>query len=326
MASPRSLRAQPRPPRARRRARILFAAAIAGILPVAAPAHAGESVPAAPASGLQERAGVELVLVPVSIRDAAGLPIAGLTREDFTLYENGVRQEVATFDREPTPVSILFGVDTSGSMDQYLTFVKAAAIRFVERIPRAFAVSLVSFADETTTHCGFSGDRKHLYYELDHLRADGGGTAILDATREAISAVARRPGRRAVVLFTDGEDNAVAPEERLRAEQTVVTGARASGVTVYYVGYGWVARTGMLDRIARATGGAYLAAGRERRITEAFDAIARTLDSQYTLGYVPRPGSPGEWRPIAVEVRRASVQVAARPGYLVPVPDPSLKP
>jgi hypothetical protein len=181
-----------------------------------------------PPGGLQERAGVELVLVPVSIRDTAGLPIAGLAREDFTLYESGAPQRIETFDREPTPVSVVIGVDTSGSMNQYLSFVKAAAIRFVERVPRVFAVSLASFAGETTLRCSFSESRNHLFYELDRLRADGGGTAILDATRDAIAAVARRPGRRALVLFTDGEENAVAPEERLRAEETVVREAPIS--------------------------------------------------------------------------------------------------
>jgi len=206
-------------------------------------------------------------------------------------------------------------------MESYLTFVKAAAIRFVERIPAVFAVSLVSFADETETRCAFAESRRHLLYELDRLRADGGGTAILDATREAIAAVARRPGRRAVVLFTDGEENAVPPEERDAAVEAVVRRARASDVTVYYVGYGWVTRSRMLEQVASATGGAYLAAGHERRITAAFDAIARALDSQYTLGYVPRPGRPGEWRPISVEVRRSPAQVAARKGYLVPSAD-----
>lgn len=282
---------------------------------------------AVPPGGFEERARVELVLVPVSIRDAAGVPVAGLTREDFTLYEDGVPQEIATFDREPTPVSIIFGVDTSGSMDQYLMFVKAAAIRFVERIPRVFAVSLVSFADETTTRCGFSESRKHLFYELDRLKADGGGTAIVGATREAIGAVARRPGRHAVVLFTDGEENTVAPEDRRQAAETVVREARAADVTVYYVGYGWVVHPQMLEKIATATGGSYLAAGHERKITEAFDGIAHALDSQYTLGYVPRPGPAGEWRPIAVEVRREPlVQIAARAGYLVPAPDPLVRP
>jgi len=103
------------------------------------------------------------------------------------------------------------------------------------------------------------------------------------------------------------------------AIQAVVRRARAADVTVYYVGYGWVAKTRMLERVSAQTGGVYLAAGRERKITEAFDAIARALDAQYTLGYVPRPGLPGEWRPIAVEVARTStVKVAARKGYLVP--------
>src|SRR5262249_34664121 len=187
MACPGLQRAQGRA-RGRGRRASLRAAALAGLV------SAGLAL-ASPPGGLEERARVELVLVPVSIRDAAGLPVPGLTREDFTLYENGIRQEIATFDRDPTPVSIVFGVDTSGSMDQYLTFVKAAAIRFVERIPRVFAVSLVSFADESTTRCDFTDSRKHLFYELDRLKADGSGTAIVGATREAIATVARRPGR-----------------------------------------------------------------------------------------------------------------------------------
>lgn len=307
--------------RTRRSWRRAGAALVVGAL-VAAGAASELAAPEirTPAPGAyQERGGVELVLVPVSVRGPDGLPIAGLSREDFTIYEDGMPQQIATFDREATPVSIVFGVDTSGSMDRYLSFVKAAAIRFVERIPRVFTVSLVSFSDETSTRCAFTDDRTHLYYELNRLRANGGGTAILDATREAITAVSRRPGRRAVVLFTDGEENAVPPQERRSAEETTVRAARAAGVTAYFVGYGWLARTPMLQRIASGTGGEYLTAGRERKITEAFDAIARTLDSQYTLGYVPRPGRPGEWRPIKVEVRRSPAAIASRAGYLVPV-------
>jgi len=289
----------------------------AGVLGVAPASGVGASPSLTPV-GFEERAGVELVLVPVSVRDPAGEPVAGLVQSDFTLYESGVKQEIATFDREAAPVSLVFGVDTSGSMHDYLEFVKAAAIRFVERVPPLFAVSLVSFADRTTTRTTFQDTRRHLYYELGQLRANGGGTAILDATLQAVDKVAQRPGRRAVVLFTDGEENTVAEEEREAAIQAVVRRARAADVTVYYVGYGWVAKTRMLETVAAQTGGVYLAAGRERKITEGFDAIARALDAQYTLGYVPRPGLPGEWRPIAVEVRRAPVKVAARKGYLVP--------
>src|SRR5262245_14165718 len=273
-------------------------------------------------TGLPERADVELVLVPVSIREPDGTPIAGLQREDFTLFEAGAPQEIATFDRDPTPVSIVFGVDTSGSMEPYLAFVKAAAIRFVQRIPPVFDVSLVSFADVTTRRCDFTKDRRHLYYELNTLRANGGATAILDATREAIAAVSRRPGRRAVVIFTDGEENAVEPEDIEAVEDRTIRAARAADVTVYYVGYGWVELPQMLEQVAAATGGEYLAAGRERKITQSFDAIARALDSQYTLGYVPRPGRPGEWRPIKVEVRHTPAQVVARAGYLVPASSP----
>lgn len=286
---------------------------------------AGASAPAAQGRITQtpavvERAAVELVLVPVSVHGPDGLPVRGLTREDFVLSEDGVRQETASFDAEPTPVSLVFGLDCSGSMDKYLPFVKAAAIRFVERLPRVFSVSLMPFADTAERGSEFTDNRDHIFYEINRQKANGGGTGLLDATRSAVASLRRRPGRRAVVIFTDGGENIVPEEEMSDAAAAVLLDARSAGAMVFYVGYGWVGRTDLLDRIAAGTGGQSVPAGSERRITEAFDRIARTLGSQYTLGYIPHPGRPGEWRPIRVEVRRPAVTVSARPGYLVAGP------
>lgn len=271
------------------------------------------------APSLQQRAGIELILVPVSVRDPSGLPVRGLSREDFLLFEDGVPRPIATFDSEATPVSLVFGLDCSGSMQRYFPFVKGAAVEFVRRLPPVFQISLLAFGKRPEPVGTFTFERSPLYYGIDRLRATGSGTALLDASRAAVNALRRRPGRRAVAIFTDGQDTVVPEEEQDAFASRVLSEARAAGVAFYYVGYGWIGRADLLERIAGGTGGEYLSAGGARRIAAAFDRIANTLDTQYTLGCeIGRAGQPGEWRSLRVEVRRPGVTVAARPGYALP--------
>lgn len=270
------------------------------------------------APGIQQRAEVELVLVPVSVLGPDGLTIRGLAREDFALYENGEAQPIVTFDPEPPPVSLVFGLDCSGSMDRIFPLVKAAAIRFVQRLPSFFSVGLLTFGDSIEMSCDFTLDRDHLFYELNRRRADGSVTPLLGASLSAIEALRSRPGRRAAALFTDGEETAEEPDGQEPLAQKVVARARSAGVEVFFVSYGRSRRADLLERIATETGGEFLPAGSERRITAAFERIARDLGAQYTLGLrPPRDGPAGEWRSLRVEVRgKPATTVTARAGYI----------
>lgn len=271
------------------------------------------------APSLQQRAGVDLILVPVSVRDAQGRPVQDLAKEDFRLFDNGVPRSITVFDAQPTPVSLVFGLDCSGSMQRYFPFVRAAAVEFIRQLPSAFQVSLLTFAEKTERVCDFTFDRSHLYYAIDRSKATGNETALLDASRRALDALRRRPGRRAVVVFTDGTDTLVPDEEQDAFASRVLTDARAAGVAFYYVGYGLIEKADLLARIAEGTGGEYVTAGGGRKIAEAFHRIGRTLETQYTLGCEAIGSSrPGEWRSLRVEVRRYGITVTARPGYASP--------
>jgi Ca-activated chloride channel family protein len=283
--------------------------------PSAPTAHEPAGPPRDPALP-REAARVELVLVPVSVHDRDGKPVLGLEREDFVLYEEGERREIATFDRDSTPVAMTFSLDCSGSMYSLFPFVKATAIAFLQRLPPQFRIALFAFGESARRKADFSEKRDHLYYEIGRLKADGGETALFEATSAAIAALHGSGGRRVAILFTDGDDTLVEKENEPAVGVKLVQRARTEGVMIVYVVYGEPRQTPLLESIARDTGGALIGAGSGRTIASAFQDVARELTSQYTLGIAPsRAAGEAAWRSLRVEVDRPGLSVSARPGY-----------
>lgn len=147
-----------------------------------------------------------LVTIPVSVLDRDGRFIPALRKEDFRIIEDGVEQEVAYFNTVEAPFTVALVLDTSGSTRFKIDEIQDAAIAFVDQLRPEDRVMVVSFDDSVRFLSDATSDRRRLRDAIRQTRT-GGGTRLYDAVEEVIKKrISRVPGRKAIVLFTDGVD------------------------------------------------------------------------------------------------------------------------
>ncbi len=164
--------------------------------------------PAQDGGSFRFKTGVELINVTATVSDASGRFVHGLSKEDFTVYEDGQLQEVTHFSAERTPVSLGIVLDTSDSMDgEKMQAAKAALNRFLyDLLDERDEIFLYTFDDDPTLVQGWTGDRQLLTRAINRIRTDG-ATAMYDAVAEAIPLAATgRHQKRAILLISDGND------------------------------------------------------------------------------------------------------------------------
>ena len=192
----------------------------------AAPPVAGGHVPTFGASAKSVR-------VPVSVLDKQGQPVLGLHGADFTIAEDGHRQEVTFFSGERRPLRIALALDISTSMSSKMREVSAALQHFIDLLEPADEILVLTFSADLHVEQDFTSDRELLERVFARLHP-ASGTALYDAAIEAIGRVTEGPAEsKAVVLVTDGRDTASrASFEELREV------ARRSEVPVFSLGIG----------------------------------------------------------------------------------------
>jgi VWFA-related protein len=147
-----------------------------------------------------------LVTVPVIVSDHSDKYIADLKQEDFTVYEDGVKQEISFFETVTTPFHVVLLLDTSASAQEKLGQIQQAAISFTTQLQTADRVKVISFDDQIRDLCDFTSDRAVLQWAIRDTRP-GHGTKLYDAMRSGLNALQRIKGRKAIVIFTDGVDS-----------------------------------------------------------------------------------------------------------------------
>lgn len=147
----------------------------------------------------------DLVTVPVIASDRADVYVPDLTKEEFSIYEDGVKQEIEFFAAVRTPFNVVLMLDTSASTQEKLGQIQRAAKSFVEQLQSADRVKVISFDDGIYDLVEFTNDRAELRRAIDSTRP-GQGTKLYDAVRVALGDLARVKGRKAIVIFTDGVD------------------------------------------------------------------------------------------------------------------------
>lgn len=274
----------------------------------------------------EDQVNVRMVLVPAAVEDARGRIVRGLERTDFRLYEDDIPQKIQSFWIEgEEPVSIAFVLDVSGSMRQSgkLEAAKETIKYFVTSLRPQDRFALITFADEQVAWVTeFTPDRARFLERLS-VQEGYGQTALNDAVAAAPKLVDdRAEGRRAIVLFTDGVDNA----SILSTEQAVIA-ARKTEVPIYTVGFTAVPenlRRGgpvaehldVLRRFAEETGGTLFVVHDPDELKEATARIDQELRYQYLIGYKPsRDAWDGRFRSIQLETRNGRYQVRTRKGY-----------
>lgn len=259
------------------------------------------------------RAEARLVEIHATVFDGRGRHVTGLARDDFEILDDQRPQAVEIFESVESPFSIGLLLDVTGSMEDSLPLVKHACLRLLDELRPQDTVAVFSFSDRMTEAQDFTADRKAAAAAIRRMRA-GGKTALFDALARASIRMAERKGKKALIVLTDGNDNA----SSLTLE-SAVRRARREAVAIHCVAQGEALQAtklmDTLDQIAAATGGSAFRLGKLSRIDGIFLEISRDLAASYLLAYKPRPGA-GQWRPIQVRVpQRKDVRVRCREGY-----------
>jgi Ca-activated chloride channel homolog len=277
--------------------------------------------PVAPARFVS--ASADLVVVPVVVTDRKDRFVAGLSQDQFALFDNGRPQPVALFTAEDTPVTVGLVIDSSGSMRPRLADVRAAALAFSHSSNPHDELFAVAFNDSVIDGLGGSmllvSDHPALERALDELTPIG-RTALYDGISASLRHVASgtRP-RKVLILISDGGDNASAATLK-----EVLASARASNVTIYTIGLFDAddpdTNPGVLKSLAEATGGERFLPRSPSLLRGACEHIAREIRSGYTIAYVP-PDRDGAYHRIRVDVKTGGrVSVRTRPGYVAATP------
>ena len=259
---------------------------------------------------------VHTVELPVTVLDHAAKPVEGLKLADFEVREDGVQQTVSHFAlQEEMPIRLGIVIDTSGSMEKTLPDVQRVVISFLRNLvrPRDRAF-VVAFSDRPALLAGFTADFAALEHAMIELKADN-ETALYDSVVYSLFQFSGVRGRKAMVLLTDGEDNA----SKMDYDRTLDY-AKRSGVTIYTVGIDLpITKVGIrsqLSRLASMTGGEAFFLPRNASVESVYERINRELRSQYMLTYTSSSESPIDvFRKVAVKVAKPKVEVRTIAGY-----------
>jgi Ca-activated chloride channel homolog len=270
------------------------------------------------------RVDVNLVHVTATVRNTAGALIGNLKKEDFEIFDNGVRQQIAVFQRQSEqPLSIALLIDTSGSTAKDLKYETDSATRFL----RAFlneghpedAVALYSF-NYDVTEGRFTHSLRSLEASLKMLRGEA-GTALYDAIFFASRALERREGRKALIVVTDGGDTV----SRHTLKQSIEAAHLANAVIYPIVVLPITNEAGRniggenaLAFMAEGTGGrTFVMPVLSPHLDQAFSDIISELRTQYLLGFYPRgvPLTKERFHKLQVRAVSRELRVSARNGY-----------
>ncbi len=303
------------------------------------PVRSPDVVAPAPSSGPLKKEGegyllhtdVEEVVLNATVLDGTNL-VQNLTKDDFTVYEDGVKQALISFQHTDLPVSMGLVVDNSGSMYRKRPSVNKSALDLVEASNPQDEAFVVNFSDEAFIDCDFTSNINKLRDGLSHIDSRG-GTALYDAvaaSADKLVADAKRP-KQVLILITDGEDNA----SSLNLEQTIHRVQQLSGPVIYSIGLLFgdeMSRAEVrharraLEMLSTETGGMAFFPKSIDQIDQIAAEVARDIRSQYTLGYhSTKPTTVPGFRRVEVTAESkgsGKLTVRTRTGYFPVVRTP----
>ena len=296
-----------------------------------------------------------LVVLNVGVADRKGNALTDLTRGDFTVYEDGVKQSIVSFEPAASPFSLVLLLDMSGSTRNFRPTLKQSAIRFLDALGPEDRVAVVAFNDKVKTLQNFTTDHRKVAFAIDWLAEGTGNTNLYQALRYSLLQLSKEGKRRkAVIVLTDGIDTdmskldrqtsaqastveeakaAVKPDQAA-AVRNVLDAADKLGVTIYPLALPSgdptkllpltpqqaavyeAARTRM-QSLADRTGGRLHEIHHLEDMGRLYAEVAADMRTLYSIAYQSSNTGTrdGRWRAINVEVTRADAIARSRPGY-----------
>jgi Ca-activated chloride channel homolog len=294
-------------------------------------------------SGPVFRGAVDLVSLNVTLTNQHNQPVGGLTATDFTVFEDGVQQDLSFFSSSRLPMDVAILIDTSSSMAPVLSVAQDAAIGLVESAQRADRVSVTEFNDRANILQPLASDVGGAIRAIRATSARG-STALYNGLYMAMTEMIRsRRGsqdirKQAVVVLSDGQDTS-----SLVQYEDVMDLANESGIVLYTILLltpldarqlndlkisKFSQALYMMRSFADATGGMTFLTSNVRDLQGIYTKIATELAQQYTLGYISTNGRrDGKFRRIVVRVvGHPDVRTRTRNGYQAPKSSASISP
>jgi len=288
------------------------------------------------------RVSTNLVTVPALVKTQKGAYISNLRRENFRVYEDGVEQDIASFEPVDQPFTVALLLDMSDSTRLRLRETQDAALAFLNQLRPGDRAFVVAFDKQFNVLTEPTADRKVLADGINRVQT-GGGTAVYDAIDMVINSyMSKIPGRKAIVILTDGVDTS-----SLRANyDTTLRSATEQYALIYPIQFGsaqdamasqvnfqlgnvtyttpngeplskaYARGTRYLQSLATTSGGRFQLSAKLSDLEGSFARIAEELRQQYTLSYYPKKSaSKGGKRKIKVLVDVPEASVHARGSY-----------
>jgi len=299
------------------------------------------------------RTETSLVQLNVGVVDKQGRPIKSLTRNDFVVYEDGVKQSIQLFEPVDAPFSLVLMLDMSGSTINFRQQLKLASQRFLDALAPTDRVAVIQFNAKVKSLAGFSTDRLKSAYAIE-IAEGAGETHFYDALKFALKELAKEgPRRKAIVVLTDGLDTSLRNSDRSTLSKVqsneealatidphsspdlrnVLAAADRQGVTIFplalpsgdpkrlplqtpnIVGI-YAAARARLQSLADRTGGRLNDIDKLQYMAALYREVAANLRSLYTVSYQPQGERVrGKWHEIKVEVANSDLTARTKPGY-----------
>jgi von Willebrand factor type A domain. len=283
-------------------------------------------------AGIEDDSGIKLVAtlvdVPVSVRTPEDRFVPHLVQGNFRIYEDGVEQTIDKFESTETPFHVVLLLDTSYSAQSSLRDIQRAAESFVEALRPQDEVMVVSFDSSIDVYSELTNNKTYLRNAIQQTRT-GDFTKLYDAMYFAVMGILNEiPGRKAVVLLTDGVDTASLFTTAAETLELIIE-AGALVYPIHYIGgydlYRYDDSKAYLQGLANNSGGRYQEAVSIANLRQACLRIALELRQRYALSYYPKNlARDGQYRRIKVTVNQSNAVVQARKRYRAPsdVPPP----
>ena len=298
--------------------------------PPPSPAPAQTPPPGTPAPPQRPafRAGVDIVSLNVTVQDGAGHYVTDLDQPEFSIFEDGVKQEISFFNRRQQPIALSLLLDSSASMEDKIEELQTAAKSFVRRLKPNDIAQVIDFDSRVEIRQAFTGNLPELEAAIGKTSA-GGSTSLHNAIYIAlkelkkVKAVSEEDVRRqALVVFSDGEDTS-----SLISFDEVLDLAKRSETAIYTIALrgvdtqtkGFREAEFVMRQLAQETGGRSFFPAKIEELTSVYAQIADELASQYTIGYTSKNARrDGAFRRIVVQTTRQGLTPRTKKGYFAP--------
>lgn len=279
-----------------------------------------------------------LVNLNVKVTDAGGKTLPALRKEDFIIYEDDVRQDVAYFEPVTAPLNIVLLLDLSGSTEHKIKVMKKAAQKFVDSLKPTDRIAVAGFTRRFFIISNFTTDHKLLKDRIGDIKNRHSGTAYYDAMWATLDLLDEaKATRKSIVVLTDGVDNSLDhpddsefdPKHRFDELLARIEEADATIYPIYldteYETIGQGGRNGhvayitarkQLETIAEQTGALMFKAERAEDLEGVYQQVAAELHSLYSMAYTPSMvRTDGKWRKIGIAVNLPGARVRTKKGY-----------